>query len=100
MTRLPGGRLQLPFDQHLGRNARVICADLPQRVVTQHPVVTNQRVHDGVLERVAHVQRARHVRWRNHDGIGAARACRREVAVLLPKLVPVGFNRSGIVGGF
>ena len=60
---------ELPFDDHLGGNARMVGARLPERVAAVHPVVTGERVHDGVLERMPHVQSARHVRWRNHDAI-------------------------------
>ena len=83
---------QLPFHHHLGSDAGVIGARLPQGVVTLHPVVAGQRVHDGVLEGVAHVQGAGDVRRWNHDAVGRALAAGREIAPLLPKGVPALFD--------
>jgi hypothetical protein len=45
----------------------VVGARLPQRVVAAHAVVARQRVHDGLVEAVAHVQRAGDVRRRQQD---------------------------------
>ena len=58
---------QLPLDHHLGRDAGVIGAGLPQHVAAAHPLEAAQDVLQGVVERVPHVQRARHVRRRDHD---------------------------------
>ncbi len=61
---------QLAFDYHLGGDTGVVGARLPQGVVTLHAVVAGQRIHDGVLEGVAHVQGTGDVgRW-DHDAVG------------------------------
>ena len=80
--------VQLPLDHHLGRNAGVVGADLPQGVAPEHAMVTDQGVHDGKLEAVAHVQPAGDVRRRNRDAIGFAVSLRREIAGVLPCAVP------------
>ena len=91
-------RVQLPLHHHLRRDAGVVGARLPQRRVTEHAVQTRQRVHDRVLERVAHVQGARHVRRRDNDRIGRTRCARREVAGGLPALVEARLDVLGCVG--
>jgi hypothetical protein len=63
-----GPVLQLALDDDLRGDAGVVGARHPQRVVAAHAVVAGQRVHDGLVERVAHVQRARHVGRRQLDG--------------------------------
>jgi hypothetical protein len=59
--------LQLALDHDLGGDAGVVGAGHPQRVVAAHAVVARQRVHDGLVERVAHVQRAGDVGRRQLD---------------------------------
>ena len=56
----------------------VVGARLPQRTMPLHAVEAGERVHQRVLERVAHVQRARHVGRRDYDAIARTVACRRE----------------------
>ena len=65
-------RVELALDDHLRGDAGVIRAGLPQRVVAPHAVVAGERVHQRVLERVPHVQRAGDVRRRDDDAIGRA----------------------------
>ncbi len=101
-------RLQLALDHDLGRDARVIGARQPQRVVALHAVVAREAVHDRLVERMAHVQRARHVGRRQLDreraGVGlrlpGAAPARVRVAALFPFGTPVrlegrGFERFG-----
>jgi hypothetical protein len=94
------GFLQLALDDDLRGDAGMIGARHPQRVEAAHAVVARQRVHDGLVERVAHVQRAGHVRRRQLDGkrrpgriqggaVGAA---------LLPQRAPMGFDGGGFEG--
>ena len=94
--------VELSFDDHLGRDAGVIGAGLPQRVAARHPVVADQCIHDRVLEGMTHVQRARHIGRRNHDRIGDSRAARREQTLRLPRCVnsclDVG-RREGFIHG-
>ena len=60
-----GGKLA--FDDDLRRNASVVGAGQPQRVEPQHAVIPRQRVHDGLVERVTHVQDAGAIRRRQLD---------------------------------
>ena len=79
---------QLPLDHHLGRDPGVIGARLPQHVAAAHPLEAAENVLQGVVERVPHVQRARHVRRRDHDGerrrIAALRASGLKRTAVLP----------------
>ncbi len=87
---------QLSLHHHLRGDAGVICAYLPQGVVTQHTVVTDQRVHDRFLKTVPHVQAAGDVgRW-DHDAVGLLSALRSEISFGLPLLVPASFNFGGL----
>ena len=52
---------QLALYHHLGGDAGVVGAHLPEGVAALHPAVTNQRIHDGVLERVTHVRAFGHI---------------------------------------
>ncbi|MNT71269.1 hypothetical protein D3C72_2097360 [compost metagenome] len=89
---------QLALNHHLGGDAGVVGARLPEGVATLHAAEADQRVHDGVVEAVAHMQAAGHVRRRNHDGVRVAGTLRGEVVVLLPGLVPGSFDGVGLVG--
>ena len=90
--------VQLTLHHHLGGDPRVVGARLPEGRVPLHPVVAHERVHDGVLERVAHVQRPGHVGRRDHDAVGGAVTPGREMAAGLPGLVPALLDRVGVVG--
>ena len=92
---------QLPLDHHLGRDAGVIGAGLPQHVAAAHPLEAAEDVLQRVVERVAHVQRARHVRRRDHDGEGLGvpplGAAGLERAALLPDAGHAAFDIGGLV---
>jgi hypothetical protein len=62
--------LQLALHHNLRGNARVVGAGHPHRVEPGHAVVAGQAVHDGLVEGMAHVQRARHIGRRQLDGEG------------------------------
>ena len=65
---------QFPLDHVLGGDARVVHAGQPQRGVALHPPPPDQRIHERVIERMAHVQGAGHVRRRDHDASTPAAA--------------------------
>ena len=92
-------RVQLALDDHLRGDTGVVAARLPQGIVAEHAVVADERVHDGVLEGVAHVQGAGDVRRRNHDGVGLAAAAGGEVVALFPAVIPFVFDVGGLVAG-
>ena len=58
---------KLALDDHLRGDPGVVEARLPQHVVALHPMPAGQDVHQRVVERVAHVQRAGDVRRRQED---------------------------------
>lgn len=95
---------QLALDDHLGGDARMVHARLPQHVLAAHPLEADHDVLQRVVERVAHVQRTGHVRWRNDDregfrarlGVGAGA----ESVGLVPGLGDPRFYFCGIVGLF
>ena len=91
-------RVDLTLDHHLGRDARVIGARLPERRAPVHAVVADQRVHDRVLERVAHVQGAGHVGGRDHDAVRLRAGAGDEVSLPLPASVPALLYLMGVVG--
>ena len=92
-------RVELPLDTDLGCDACMVGTRHEHGVVAQHPVVANEAVHDRLVERMTHVQGAGDVGRGKLDHIGLARgawrvdvlACR-EIATLLPRLVPAGFE--------
>jgi hypothetical protein len=96
--------LQLALHHDLRGNACVISARNPCGVEAGHAVVAGQAVHDGLVERVAHVQGARYVgRWQlNGEGWCVSRrgACATEachtVAALFPLGAPMGFKGGGL----
>src|ERR1700741_3990236 len=92
--------LELPLDHVLRRDARVVGARHPERVVAVHPLVADQDVLERVVERVAEVERAGHVGRRDDDAVGLLRGVRVsvEVAALLPDGVPVRLDARRIVG--
>jgi hypothetical protein len=69
---VPGQALlgQFPLDHVLGGDPGVVHARQPQRRVALHAAAADQRVHQRVIQRVADVQRAGHVRRRDHHGEG------------------------------
>ena len=71
---------------------------LPQGVVTLHAVITDQGIHDRVVETVTHMQLAGDVRRRNHDAVRNTIAAGFEITLLFPRFVPAGFDGGGLKG--
>ncbi len=102
--------LQLALHHDLRGDAGVVGARHPQRVVALHAVVARQAVHDGLVERVAHVQRAGHVGRRQLDGevlaarrglgagLAAAAIAGAAQAGLLPRRAPLRLDGGGLEG--
>lgn len=86
--------IKLTLDHDLGCDACVVGAWLPERVVALHAMQPDQRVHQGVLEGVSHVQRARDIGRRQHDAVGRVGriAGWLEMAGGFPLLIPTGFD--------
>jgi len=93
---------QLPLDHHLGGDAGMVGSRLPQHIAATHPLEAAQDILERVVERVPHVQRARHVRRRDHDGerlrVAALRPPRLEGAGSLPGAGNPVLNVGGLVG--
>ena len=79
--------IQLSFDHHLRGDAGVVGPGLPERVETAHSMVPNERIHDGDLEGMAHVQSAGDIRRRYDDRIGGPSAAGNEISRLFPARV-------------
>ena len=71
---------------------------LPQGALALHTVITDQCIHDRVVEAVTHMQGAGDVRRGNHDAVGCAIALWGEIASFFPMLVPAPFNGVRLVG--
>ncbi len=77
------------FDHVLRGDAGMVGAGKPKRVETAHPAPAHEDVLNGLVERVAHVQDAGHVRRRNDNRIRLALAgLRVKIPVLLPDGIP------------
>ncbi len=92
--------LQLALDDDLGRDAGMVGAGQPQRVVAAHAVPARQRVHDRLVERMPHVQRAGDVGRRQLDRERGPRRvqARGAEAVALPPVDPARLDGRGVVG--
>ncbi len=89
---------QETLDDHLGGDAGMIRACLPEGRFAAHAVIADQGIHDGVLKGVAHVQAAGDVRRGDHDAVGVfARGGGGEVASFLPDLIPILLQGLGVV---
>ena len=96
--------LQLPLHHDLRGNACVVGARYPRGVEARHTVVTRQAVHDGLVERMPHVQRAGHVGRGQLDSecrrIGLGRSgspvAGAAVAALFPFRAPMRLQRGGL----
>ena len=60
-------RVELAFHHDLRGDAGVVGAGNPGGIEAAHAVVARQAVHDGLVERVPHMQRAGDVRRRQLD---------------------------------
>ena len=84
---------KLALDHHLRRDARMVHADHPQRILALQAGMADQDILQRVIKRMADMQAARHIRRRVDDGkglrIGALGA---EGAARFPMLKPFGFD--------
>jgi hypothetical protein len=85
---------------HLGfrSDACVVGTGNPAGVLAVQARLTNQHVLNGVVQHVPHVQHARDVRWRDHNGVGLPLVgFAVEIVLLQPVLVPFRFNFVGLI---
>ncbi len=88
-------RIQLALHHDLRGNPGVIGARLPQGVIALHAVVAGQRIHQGLVKTMPHVQRAGDVWWRQLNTKGWATitgSTGLEIARRFPFRVPARFN--------
>ena len=90
-------RGQLALDDHLRGDAGVVGTGLPEDVAALHATPADQQILHRAVERVAHVQRAGHVRWRQLDAVRLAR--RRRVGREEVGLLPIGEDPTLDLGG-
>ena len=67
---------QQAFHDDLRRNAGMVRARLPQGIAPLHAPPADQHILQGIIQRMADMQAARHIRRRDHDGEGVRRAFR------------------------
>ena len=90
---------ELALDLCLRRDAGMVAARDPDRVVALHAVVADQDVLQRVVERVAHVQLARDIRRRDDHAVrllALVDLCVEEL-VLLPELIPLLLKRLRVI---
>ena len=89
---------QLTLDDHLRGNPRMVSPWLPENRLARHTVITHQNILNGVIDRMAHMQAARHIGRRNDDrkiiilGISRLGRTRLKRAALFPHLIEAGFG--------
>ena len=86
---------QFTLYHHLGCDACVVGAGLPERVIALHPLPADQDVLQRVVEGMTHVQDAGNVRRGDHDAVGVAAlgvCARAEATGLFPGLGEPGFG--------
>jgi len=86
--------LELALDHDLRCDTGMVGARHPVGIVALHAVAADQDVHEGLLEGMPHVQRARDVGRRELDAIGLRTGIARmaEIAALLPFGIPASLN--------
>ena len=92
--------LKQAFHHHLGGDAGMVGAGLPEHVLAAHPLETDQDVLDRVVERVPHMERAGDVGRRNDDGerFRIRLTAGLEKAARLPFGIKPGFHFGGRKG--
>src|SRR5438270_9095850 len=89
--------LEVALDHHLRRDAGMVGADHPERVLAEHPLAASEHVLERDVERVADVQRPRDIGRRHDDGPRRLIApLGPEQALGLPVRVPAILDRAGL----
>ena len=90
-------RIELALDHHLGRDAGMVGADHPERVLALQPGMADQHILQGVVEGVADMEAAGDVRRRNDDRIGLGIGpLGTEQTLVLPIAIPARLDRGGV----
>ena len=92
-------RIELTLHHHLRRDAGMVGAHHPQRILAAQPLVADDDVLQRIVERVADMQAAGHIGRRIDDGEGhGVGPVGAEQALLLPMLIPAGLDCRGVEG--
>ncbi len=96
---------ELSLDQHLGGDTRMISTHLPECVAAVHALITNQCIHQRLIECMAHMQGTRNIgRWyKNAVGVAVTRGGEKvgclplgvELALYLFRIEAVFHSSSG-----
>src|SRR5205823_6383372 len=86
--------LEKTLHHHLRRDPGMIGARLPQDIPAAHALEADEDILDRDVERMAHMQRARHIGRRYHDAerLSLGPATRLEIAARLPRRIEAGFH--------
>jgi hypothetical protein len=89
----------LPLDHHLRGDAGMVGADHPQGILALQAGVARKDVLQRIVERMADVERTRHVGRRVDDGprLGTG-TIRAELARAFPMRIPALFDFGGVEG--
>ena len=90
----------MPLHHHLGGNAGMICAWLPECPPTLHALLADQDVSQGVLETVPHVEAAGDIGRRQHDAERFTVALGLKAAFLLPVAIPALLEAGRVIALF
>ena len=87
-------RFELSLHDNLRRDSGMVRSRQPQRVGAAHAVIARQRIHDGLVERVTHVQGAGDIgrRQLNAKRFGAGLVTGVEITAGFPQRIPLGFD--------
>ena len=89
---------QMPFDQHLRRDAGMVGPREPEDVIAAHPPPAHRDVGHGDLEHVPHVERAGYIRRRSDQRVGAIALIRGDKKVLIdPPVGPFGLELARVI---
>ena len=93
---------ELALHHVLGGDARVVGAGHPADAQAAHPFPADEDILQGIVQGVAHVERARHVRGRDDDGVRLVALAGRAVKIsaLQPLGIPAIFGPFRVVAGF
>jgi len=80
----------------------MVCTRLPEHGFALHAVIAHEDILDGIIDRMAHMQTARHIGRRYDDGeiivfgIAGFRCAGLKRTALFPHLIEAGFSFFGI----
>ena len=93
--------VQLTLNDHLRGNPCVVGTWLPEGIFAQHSVIAGERVHDGIVKAMPHVQWACDIgRWQGNRKRLLFIIAWLKVAFVFPHLVHAVFDVAWVVSVF